>query len=290
MADQGVAMSGITDLGGKVAVVTGGASGIGRGIASALLEEGAEVVIADVERGVLARTAEELGVLGVPTDVSDLASVQALAQQVIDRFGRVHVVCNNAGIGGSARVADLTTSDWQWTLGVNLWGVIHGVQTFLPLLLDNIDGGHIVNTSSYSGLHSRAGLGAYTASKFGVVGLSECLALELAEEGLDVGVSILCPGFVRTNLGTFTRNRPEAFSDGNLGNPQVAARSNAGLQSAREAAHVIEPIEAGRMVVGAIKRGDLYIITDPGMLAGVQARHAAIEQAFRDAAAREGLL
>jgi NAD(P)-dependent dehydrogenase (short-subunit alcohol dehydrogenase family) len=282
-------LTGIADLAGKVAVVTGGASGIGRGIATALLAEGAEVVIADVERPALGRTVEELGVLGVPTDVSDLTSVQALAQTVIERFGRVHVVCNNAGIGGSARIGDLTASDWEWSLSVNLWGVIHGVQTFLPLLLENVDGGHIVNTSSFSGLYSRPGLGAYTATKFAVVGLSECLAAELAEDGLDIGVSILCPGFVRTNLGTFTRNRPERYSDGNLGNPQVAARASADLRAAGEAAHRIEPIGAGRMVVDAIKRGDRYIITDPDMLPLVQARHSAIEQAFHERAERSGV-
>jgi NAD(P)-dependent dehydrogenase (short-subunit alcohol dehydrogenase family) len=279
-------MSGITNLRGKVAVVTGGASGIGRGIATQLLAEGIKVVIADIEEDALKAAASDLGVLGVRTDVSDLGSVQALARTVTEELGTVHVVCNNAGIGGSVKISDLALSDWRWSMNVNLWGVIHGVQVFLPILAANEDGGHIVNTSSASGLFSRPGLGAYTVTKFGVVGLSEVLAAELAEEGSKVGVSVLCPGFVRSNLGTSTRNRPDAFADGRLGEPDATARASANLRAAAAAAHSIEPEEAGALVVGSIKRGDLYIITDPEMLPLVQERHRAIEEAFADAAAR----
>lgn len=279
-------MSALQDLSGKVAVVTGGASGIGRGIAAALLAEGMRVVIADVEEGALQATASELGAVGVRTDVSDLQSVESLAAAVRDRYGRVDVVCNNAGIGGSARIADLTPSDWRWTLDVNLWGVIHGVQVFLPILLANPDGGHIVNTASMSGLISRTGLGAYNVSKYGVVALSETLAGELAEDGSKVGVSVLCPGFVRTNIGAYLRNRPQQFADGALGRPEVTTTSSASVRAAAERFHRIEPEEAGAMVVDAIKHGDLYILTDPEMSFEVEERFQHIKAAFEKAAAR----
>src|SRR5262245_33434334 len=139
-------MSGLANLSGKIAVVTGGASGIGRGIASRLLAQGMKVVIADIEQSALDSTAAALGVTGIRTDVSSLESVQALAEEVKRRFGTAHLICNNAGVGSVARLADMTAADWQWMLGVNLWGVIHGVQAFLPMLKMNSEGGHIVNT------------------------------------------------------------------------------------------------------------------------------------------------
>jgi hypothetical protein len=163
-------VSGLPDLGGKVAVVTGGASGIGKGIATQLVAEGARVIIADIQRDAMAATAAEIGAaMAVHVDVSDPASVDALARQVIETFGTVHVVCNNAGIGPLAPVADLTLDDWRWMIGVNLWGVIHGVHTFLPILKQNRDGGHIVNTASMAGLVAGPRLGAYAAAKYGVV-------------------------------------------------------------------------------------------------------------------------
>ncbi len=165
-------MSALPDLNGKVAVVTGGASGIGKGIARQLKAEGAQVIIADIEEGALHKTAAELGATPVLTDVSDAASVDALAKEAHNAFGAVHIVCNNAGIGPMAAVADLTLDDWKWMLGVNLWGVIHGIHTFLPILKANPDGGHIVNTASMAGLDAPPNLGAYAICKFGVVGLT----------------------------------------------------------------------------------------------------------------------
>jgi NAD(P)-dependent dehydrogenase (short-subunit alcohol dehydrogenase family) len=273
-----VAMSGLPDLAGKIAVVTGGASGIGKGIAASLAAEGARVIIADIQRDALDVAAAELGVDGVPTDVSDSDSVERLARTVVEKYGTVHVVCNNAGIGPLAPVKDLTLDDWRWMLGVNLWGVIHGVHTFLPLLSGNPDGGHIVNTASMAGLVAHARLGAYSTAKYGVVALTEVLAEELAADGSRVGVSVLCPGTVRTNIGTSSRNRPAELGDAGFKDVDIELEDNPRYRW-------IDPEQAGRVVVRAIKRGDLYALTHPDWYPQVAARHEAIAAAFSSQAA-----
>jgi NAD(P)-dependent dehydrogenase (short-subunit alcohol dehydrogenase family) len=270
-----VAMSGLPDLAGKVAVVTGGASGIGKGIAASLAAEGARVIIADIQRDALEASAAELGVDGVPTDVSDSDSVESLARTVVERYGTVHVVCNNAGIGPLAPVKDLTLDDWRWMLGVNLWGVIHGVHTFLPILSGNPDGGHIVNTASMAGLVAHARLGAYSTAKYGVVALTEVLAEELAADGSRVGVSVLCPGTVRTNIGTSSRNRPAELGDAGFKDVDIELEDNPRYRW-------IYPEQAGRVVVRAIKSGDLYALTHPDWYPQVAARHEAIAEAFAE--------
>jgi NAD(P)-dependent dehydrogenase (short-subunit alcohol dehydrogenase family) len=271
-------MSGLPDLAGKVAVVTGGASGIGKGIAARLAAEGARVIIADIQRDALEATAAELGVDGIPTDVSDSDSVEGLARTAVEKYGTVHVVCNNAGIGPLAPVKDLTLDDWRWMLGVNLWGVIHGVHTFLPLLSGNPDGGHIVNTASMAGLVAHARLGAYSTAKYGVVALTEVLAEELAADGSRVGVSVLCPGTVRTNIGTSSRNRPAELGDAGFKDVDIELEDNPRYRW-------IDPEQAGRVVVRAIKRGDLYALTHPDWYPQVAARHEAIAAAFSSQAA-----
>jgi NAD(P)-dependent dehydrogenase (short-subunit alcohol dehydrogenase family) len=273
-----VAMIGLPDLAGKIAVVTGGASGIGKGIAASLAAEGARVIIADIQREALDVAAAELGVDGVPTDVSDSDSVERLARTVVEKYGTVHVVCNNAGIGPLAPVKDLTLDDWRWMLGVNLWGVIHGVHTFLPLLSGNPDGGHIVNTASMAGLVAHARLGAYSTAKYGVVALTEVLAEELAADGSRVGVSVLCPGTVRTNIGTSSRNRPADLGDAGFKDVDIELEDNPRYRW-------IDPEQAGRVVVRAIKRGDLYALTHPDWYPQVAARHEAIAAAFSSQAA-----
>jgi NAD(P)-dependent dehydrogenase (short-subunit alcohol dehydrogenase family) len=267
-------VSGLPDLSGKIAVVTGGASGIGKGIAARLAADGAQVVIADIQQDALAATAAELGVTGIPVDVSSAASVASLASAVVERYGTVHVVCNNAGIGPLAPVKDLTLDDWQWMIGVNLWGVIHGVTTFLPILSANRDGGHIVNTASMAGLVANARLGAYATAKFGVVALTEVLAAELAEDGSRVGVSVLCPGTVHTNIGSSSRNRPGSLPDAGFKDVDIELEDNPRYRW-------IGPEEAGAVVVRAIKRGDLYALTHPDWYPMVAARHEAIAEAFR---------
>ncbi len=270
-------MGGLRDLAGKVAVVTGGASGIGKGIAQALIAEGMQVVIADVEPAALEATAAEIGAMGLKVDVSSMESVQALADQVLERFGAVHVLCNNAGVGSNATIADMTPTDWQWILGVNLMGVIYGTRAFLPALRANADGAWIVNTASMSGLRVRPGAGGYAVTKFGIVALSETLALELGMEGSKVGVTVLCPGMVHTNIKSSLRNRPAglpqgAFADYDIAQTELGAR-----------VRWLESIDVGRIVVRAIRNGDLYAITHPEQVTEIEERHRRMEAAFRAA-------
>jgi NAD(P)-dependent dehydrogenase (short-subunit alcohol dehydrogenase family) len=197
---------------GKVAVITGGASGMGRAFADRFAAAGMKIVIGDIEEPELARAVDELkaagaDAVGVRVDVSQLADVQALRDRALDAFGAVHVVCNNAGVAGGS-VIDSPIEMWRWVLGVNLWGVIHGCNVFLPLLLDQ-DEGHIVNTASIAGLGGAAGLGVYCTSKFAVVGLSESLHHDLVARQSQVGVSVLCPGFVQTRIFESHRNMPD---------------------------------------------------------------------------------
>lgn len=269
-------MSGLKDLSGKVAVVTGGASGIGRGIATRLVEQGMSVVIADIEAEVLERTAAEIGAFPIQTDVSDAGSVARLAQETIARFGAVHLVCNNAGVGSTGRIADLALEDWRWMIDVNLWGVIHGTHVFLPLLLANPEGGHFVNTASIGGLVTMPALGSYAVTKFGVVALSETLAQELAEQGANVGVTILCPGTVRTNIGRSARNRPAGL-EGGLVDVDLEQTEFGALT------RWMDPLDVGDKVVHAVVRGDLYALTHPEMTPPILQRHARIADAIQAA-------
>ena len=265
-------------LAGKVAVVTGGASGIGKAIASRLASRGMSVVIADVEQTALESAAAEIGAIGIRTDVSSFASVQALADEVQRRFGAVHILCNNAGVASTARVADMALADWQWLLGVNLWGVIHGIKAFLPLLQANPDGGHLVNTASVAGFHVTPDIGGYTVSKFAVVALSETLALELQAEGSKVAVTILCPGPVSTKLGSSQRNRPEL--------PAASAFVDRDLEAmdAGGAMRWMDPDSVADVLLHAMQRGDLYAFTHPELASLVLDRHRRIADALGDAA------
>jgi NAD(P)-dependent dehydrogenase (short-subunit alcohol dehydrogenase family) len=269
-------MAALADLQGKIAVVTGGASGIGKGIAQALRNEGAEVVIADIEQGALDAAAAEIGATGVRTDVSKAESVGALATEVVERFGTVHVIVNNAGIGPVGNVADLTLDDWKWIIDVNLWGVVHGVHHFLPILEGNEDGGHIVNTSSMAGLVPTPGLGSYVLTKYGVLGLTETLAQELAAKDSKVGATVLCPGTIHTNIGTSSRNRPEG-QEGNLRDVDI---SQEGSELDMSGVRWMVPIEVGAIVVDCIKRGELYAITHPEWWNLVEDRFQGIAAAF----------
>jgi NAD(P)-dependent dehydrogenase (short-subunit alcohol dehydrogenase family) len=264
-------MSRTVEFDGSVAVVTGGASGIGKGIAKAFLAEGANVIIADIDDAALAATAKELGVLGVRTDVTDAGSVQALADRAVAEYGRVHVVCNNAGVGPMSPLDKLTLQDWRWMLDVNLFGVVYGVHAFLPILERNPDWGQIVNTSSMSVIAPPPNLGAYVAAKAGVLGLTEVLAKELDQRGSAVGATALIPGPVNTNIMNSLRTRPAADKSG-LHDVDIAGNG--------KNFRFLQPEDVGQIVLDAVRGNELYAATHAEWLPQVADRHARIQAGF----------
>ena len=262
---------------GKVAVVTGAASGIGRAIAERLAAEGMTLVLADIEEQALAKAEGELKAKGatalaVPTDVSKAGDVEALAKKTIDAFGAVHVVCNNAGVGPpGGPLWERTVADWQWGLGVNLWGVIHGIRTFIPIMRAQDTEGHIVNTASMAGLASAPWMGIYNVTKHAVVTLSETLYQELALMGVNVKVSVLCPAWVDTRLMDADRNRPAE-----LQNPAQEA-GGAQPDPIREVirqllATGLSPEQVAEDVFKAIRDEKLYILTHPEFKEAIRTR------------------
>jgi NAD(P)-dependent dehydrogenase (short-subunit alcohol dehydrogenase family) len=198
---------------GKVAVITGAASGIGRGIAEHCVKKEMKVVLADIEEVALRETEQTLQakgatVLSIRTDVSKASDIETLAQKTLDAFGAVHLLFNNAGVQTRKTIWESTLADWEWVINVNLWGVIHGVRVFVPIMLQQQTECHIINTASAVGLISGSGTGTYRVTKHGVVSLSETLYLELKQRGAPIGVSVLCPSFVRSRLNEAERNRP----------------------------------------------------------------------------------
>jgi NAD(P)-dependent dehydrogenase (short-subunit alcohol dehydrogenase family) len=280
----------ISDFAGKVAVVTGGASGIGCALAGRLVREGMRVVIADVEAGPLEAAAEALGAVGIGVDVTSFESVQALARAVRERFGTAHLVCNNAGVSAMAGVRTLSLEDFRWVMDVNFFGVVHGVKAFLPLLDANPDGGHIVNTASWNGLFAMRALGAYAASKYAAVGFSEALDLELRAEGSKVGVSVLCPGPVRTNIRTSARNRGGAYGPTGRREGEPDLHEQAFRGTVRPGLW-IEADEAAGAVVEAVREGRFWILTQPELAAPYEARARALAAALERerGAARAGI-
>jgi NAD(P)-dependent dehydrogenase (short-subunit alcohol dehydrogenase family) len=262
----------MTEIAGRVAVVTGGASGIGRGIAEALIAGGASVVIADIEQAALDATAAELGARGVLVDVREAADLQRLADVTLERHGRVDIVVNNAGVGPISRMSDLTLEDWRWMLDVNLWGVIHGIHTFLPILRANPDGGHIVNTSSMASLAPTSGVGAYTAAKSAVTALTEVLDAELREDGSKVRATVLVPGTVRTNIASSQRNRPGG-EQGGLQDVDISEGPAATLRW-------MDPADVGRVVTRSIREDELYAVTHPDWWHIVEEQQRIVREAF----------
>jgi NAD(P)-dependent dehydrogenase (short-subunit alcohol dehydrogenase family) len=257
----------VKDLKGRVAVVTGGASGIGQGMIRAFASEGMKIVIADIEVEARDKAASDLAndgaeVIAVECDVSSAASVEAIRDEALSAFGAVHVVCNNAGVAGGqpGPIWAAPQSDWDWVLGVNLLGVVHGVQTFVPLLIEQGQGGHIVNTASLAGLMEGAGI--YGVSKQAVVGLTESLWRDLKATESGVSASVLCPAWVRTRIMESERNRPEAPRP----NEEIPAEAQALRDIVRGLIEKdgLDPEDVGRQVARSIKDDKFYILTHPG--------------------------
>jgi NAD(P)-dependent dehydrogenase (short-subunit alcohol dehydrogenase family) len=270
------------DLAGKTAFVTGAASGVGLGIATALAQAGAKVMLCDIEETALAKAVEGMkqtnaDVDGVKADVSLKAELKAAAEAVIGRYGKVHILVNNAGVGGGQPYGAWTDAGWEWTLGVNLMAVVWGIEIFGPLIEQHGEGGHIVSTASIAGLISGGGI-QYNVSKYGVVALSEGLRSELAPRG--IGVSVLCPGFVRTQIMDFWRNQPERF--GRIPTDRLAAirASEPFKMLEQRVSNGIDPFYVGELVREGIENDWPYIFTDVEFEPMIEARFAAIKQGF----------
>ena len=272
------------ELAGKTAFVTGGASGIGFALGRAFAEAGMKVMLADIETDALAAAVESLNsfgsdVRGVSCDVADPVSVERAAEASYEAFGNVHVVCNNAGVAGGSGIDNISLDNWRWVLDVNLMGVLHGIRSFLPHIRAHREGGHIVNTASMAGMNGGGGLGfsPYTASKFAVVGLSEGLAAQLHPFG--IGVSVLCPSFVRTGIGESGRNRPQRYGPTPTLDPaSPAAAIVAAIATQLQAG--LDPAAVAARVLDAVRNDELYVFTHPNMREAVDGRFAAIRAAM----------
>lgn len=280
------------ELNGRSAVITGGGSGIGEGLAHACAEAGARVVVSDIELAQAERVASEVRVAGgeaiaVRTDVSQRGSVGELADRAYEAFGEVNLLFNNAGVMMVAPLAETAETDWQWTFGVNLYGVVHGVQAFVPRMREQPGPGHIVNTASIAGMAPIEDLtiGTYTASKYAIVGLSETLRNELTADGIEV--SVVCPGGVQTGIFTAERNRQEEF-----GGPRPPEELEAMLAAAAEGAEAPEAEaaeaefqmltgrEAADRILDGVRAGRLYIFTHPAERTRFQGRVDAVMADF----------
>lgn len=274
------------ELAGKTAFVTGGASGIGLALARAFADAGMKVMLADIETGALDAAVKSLhnvgpDVRGIECDVTDAASVERAASASFDAFGNVHVICNNAGVAAGGGIEDIALDSWRWVLDVNLMGVVHGIRAFLPHMRAHGEGGHIVNTASMAGMQSGLGFSPYTASKFAVVGMSEGLAPQLAPFG--IGVSVLCPGFVRTRIGESGRNRPEQYGAAQMPDPGTPTGALVAMID-ELIRNGLDPSDVAARVLTAIRANELYVFTHPDMRAEVEDRFAAITAAFDKAA------
>jgi NAD(P)-dependent dehydrogenase (short-subunit alcohol dehydrogenase family) len=266
----------------RTAFVTGGAGGIGMAMARAFLDIGMRVMIVDVERAALDAALNALSnhagrVAGTLCDVSVPAELERAAAEAIARFGKVHLVCNNAGVSRAGPIERIAASDWDWVIGVNLLGTVHGIRLFLPHMRAHGEGGHFVNTASVSGIAPGALSGPYAATKAGIIGLSEVLAQELA--GSDIGVSVLCPAMVQSRMVDNGRNRPARFGGAfDLAGDVANAERNARYLAANRAG--LDPDRVPPLVLRAIRENRFYVFTHPASRAAVEARHARLMAGF----------
>jgi NAD(P)-dependent dehydrogenase (short-subunit alcohol dehydrogenase family) len=268
----------------KVVFITGGASGIGLGMAKAFIAAGMKVIIADIrqdhlEEALTSFDGDAANIHFIQLDVTDRNAFEAAAQEAERVFGRVHILCNNAGIYLYGLIQKATYDDWDWVLDVNLGGVINGIQTFIPRMISHGEGGHIVNTASISGIFVAGGTGVYTTSKFAVVGLSEALRLDLESE--NIGVSILCPGFVNSKIYDCGKTRPDQ-----LANSGYTVRQEI-LERLKKVHDEIgmDPLEVGEKVLSAIRQNKLYIFTHPEFAGEIRRRSEALLAAVPNEAA-----
>ena len=266
------------DFAGKTAFVTGGAAGIGLALGRAFAQSGMKVMLADIETDALQAAVKSLREIspdigGTICDVADAASVERAAQAAFDAFGKVHVVCNNAGVAAGGGIDHISLDNWRWVIDVNLMGVLHGIKSFLPHIRAHGEGGHIVNTASMAGMQGGLGFSPYGASKFAVVSMSEGLNLQLKPHG--IGVSVLCPSYVRTGIGESGRNRPERYGQSQPLDPaSPAAAMVAAIAENIQAG--LDPAFVAARVLAAIREDQLYVFTHQGMRAEVEGRFAAI--------------
>ncbi|MCJ7596239.1 MAG: SDR family NAD(P)-dependent oxidoreductase [Desulfobacterales bacterium] len=265
------------DFKDKVAVITGAADGIGRAMADRFAQEGMKVVLADIDKKGLIEAEEELkaagaAVLAVPTDVSKAGDVEALAARTLDTFGGVHLLCNNAGVGPMTWILGGSLAEWEWIMGVNLWGVIHGVRVFAPIMIEQNTDCHIVNTSSRAGLICAAGLGLYRVTKHAVVALSETLYHELAQKKAKVGVSVLCPAQVKTGIMDWDRRRPAELRKEPVGKITRAEEEALEKVMQEKAKTGLPAEEVADLVFDAVRKGKFYIFPHPELKTEVRLR------------------
>ena len=270
------------ELQGKTAFVTGGASGIGFALCRAFAQSGMKVMLADIEIAAMDRAVGSLrdfgrNVRGIQCDVADPDSVERAARAAFDAFGKVHILCNNAGVAAGGGIDHISLDNWRWVIDVNLMGVVYAIKNFLPHMLAHGEGGHIVNTASMAGMINGMGFSPYAASKYAVVSMSEGLALQLQPRG--IGVSVLCPHFVRTAIGDSGRNRPDRYGKAQPLDPASGAAALV-AELARRIEAGLDPAEVAARVLAAIRNDELYIFTHPKMREMVENRFAAIQAAM----------
>jgi len=277
------------ELRGKAAAITGAASGLGRAMALAFAREGMQIALADVDEKSLADAEQAVRALGVRAfamrvDVSKAAEVDGFAERTVGTLGAIHVVCNNAGVSPVGAAWENSLADWEWTLGVNLWGVIHGIRAFVPRLIAQNEG-HVVNTASVAGLISPPGMAVYNVTKHAVVTLSETLQHDLQLHGAKVGVSVLCPAYVPTGIADSERNRPAALANP-VGSQTAAQRAAEAMVKKAVASGKISAAQVADAVVDAIRRERFYILTHERIKPAIRAR---LEDVLEERAPRNPL-